>query len=196
MQVHRQHGAALGGTVVTTRQSLHVWGNKARELLRGAGTLKVRLDALTYSAEQTRALGVEVGDFVSFTSAARLTPSGHIKGRHLDNKAAVAVFLGVTRELLRRPPAVRVSFVITVHEEVGHGAASDIPATTSELIAVDMAAVGGDQTSSEHHVTLCVKDSSGPYDHALGNRLRAAASRAGLELKIDIYPSSSDASAA
>ncbi|ULH14494.1 M42 family metallopeptidase [Deinococcus sp. KNUC1210] len=197
VKVHPQQGPALSGTVLNLYQSFHVWGSAIHDLKRSANTLEVRLDALTGSEAQTRALGIEVGDFVSFDSQAQFTASGYIKGRHLDNKASIAIFVGVTRELLRQPSSRRVSFCITVYEEVGHGAASDIPAGTSELIAVDMAAVGGNQTSSEHHVTLCVKDSLGPYDHALGNRLRTAARRAGLELKIDIYPYySSDASAA
>ncbi len=202
VQVHTQAsqaqaGGVLTGTVVNIRQSSHVWGQALTDLKRDEKTLEVRLDAVTGSAADTRALGVEVGDFVSFDSAARLTPAGYVKGRHLDNKAAVAIFTGVTAALLHTPPRCTVHFYISVYEEVGHGAASGIPASTSELIAVDMAAIGEGQTSSEHHVTLCVKDSSGPYDHGLGNRLRAAASRSGIELKIDIYPYyGSDASAA
>jgi putative aminopeptidase FrvX len=197
VQVHTQAAGILTGTVVNTRQSSHVWGSALTDLKRDAETLEVRLDALTSSADGTRALGIEVGDFISFDSAARLTPAGYIKGRHLDNKAAVALFVGVTEVLLHAPPRVTTTFSVTVYEEVGHGAASGIPETTTELIAVDMAAIGKGQTSSEHHVTLCVKDSSGPYDHGLSNRLRAAALRSQIELKIDIYPYySSDASAA
>jgi len=196
VQVHTQTGT-FTGTVVNTRQSTHVWGAELRELKRGADTLEVRLDARTGTAAETLALGVQVGDFVSFDSGARLTPAGYVKGRHLDNKAAVAVFLGVTSVLLAAAPRCTTHFYISVYEEVGHGAASGIPGSTTELIAVDMAAIGTGQTSSEHHVTLCVKDSSGPYDHLLGNRLRAAADRAGIELRVDIYPYyGSDASAA
>ncbi|MFC4452271.1 M42 family metallopeptidase [Deinococcus sonorensis] len=197
VQVHLQGGRVLTGTVVNTRQSTHVWGSALRDLKRDERVLEVRLDERTGSAAETRALGVEVGDFVSLDSRARLTPAGYIKGRHLDNKASVALFLGVSEALQGRRLRPTVSFVITVYEEVGHGAASDIPAGTTALIAVDMAAIGDGQTSSEHHVTLCVKDSSGPYDHQLGNRVRDVARRAAVDLKVDIYPYySSDASAA
>lgn len=196
VQIHTQTGT-FTGTVVNTRQSSHVWGQKLTDLKRDETTLEVRLDALTERAAQTRALGIEVGDFVSFDSGARLTPEGFVKGRHLDNKAAVAIFTGVTGALLHTPPRCTTHFYISVYEEVGHGAASGIPATSTELIAVDMAAIGEGQTSSERHVTLCVKDSSGPYDHRLGNRLRAAAKQGNIDLKIDIYPHyGSDASAA
>lgn len=197
-RVHLQSGATLSGTVVNVKQSTHVFGPELRELRRDDKTLELRLDEITRSAENTRALGVEVGDFVSWEPRAVLTESGYLKGRHLDNKAAVAIFLGVTKALLERAePRHTASFFISNYEEVGHGAATGVPANTDELIAVDMAAIGPGQNSDEHCVTLCVKDSSGPYDHALGNRLRAAARRAGLDLRADIYPYyGSDASAA
>lgn len=195
--VHLQNGETLSGTVVNVRQSGHVHGPALRELRREAATMEVRLDAVTESGAQTRQAGVNVGDFVSFDARPRLTPAGYVKSRHLDNKAAVAAFLAVTREFLVTPPSKTVAFHITTYEEVGHGAATGVPAHTDELVAVDMAAVGEGQTSSEHAVTLCVADSGGPYDHALGNRLRSAAAEAGIDLRVDIYPFySSDGTAA
>ncbi|PTA67657.1 M42 family metallopeptidase [Deinococcus arcticus] len=188
VRVHTQAGRELTGTVVNVRQSTHVHGPALRELKREAAVMEVRLDERVVSDHDTQALGVAVGDFVSFDARPRVTPAGYIKARHLDNKAAVAVFVAVTRELLARPAPVTAAFHVTTYEEVGHGAATGIPPHTDELIAVDMAAVGEGQTSSEHHVTLCVADGGGPYDHALGGRLRAAATRAGLDLRVDIYP--------
>ena len=199
--VHLQSGSTLSGTVVNEYQSLHVWGNTLRELRRDAENLELRLDALhdgqpLERAADTRALGVQVGDFVSFEPRAVLTPSGYLKSRHLDDKACVAILLDVTRQLLLRPAPMTVSGYVTTYEEVGHGAAPGF-GDADELIALDMAAVGRGQQSSEHHATLCIKDSSGPYDFGLSTRLRTAAQRAGIELKTDIYPQySSDASAA
>lgn len=197
VKVHTQSGRVVTGTVVNVRQSTHVHGPALRELKREQGVMEVRLDEPVGSAEDTARLGIAVGDFVSLDARPRLTPSGYIKSRHLDNKAAVAIFLEVTRALLQHPAPRTAAFHITTYEEVGHGAATGIPPHTDELIAVDMAAVGEGQTSSEQAVTLCVADSSGPYDHALGNRLRAAAGRAGIDLRVDIYPYyGSDGSAA
>jgi putative aminopeptidase FrvX len=197
VQVHTQSGRVITGTVVNIRQSTHVHGPALRTLHRDQAVMEVRLDEPTETADHTRALGVAVGDFVSFDARPRVTPGGYIKARHLDNKAAVAVFLGVTKALLAQPPIHTAAFHVTTYEEVGHGAATGIPPHTDELVAVDMAAVGEGQQSSEHHVTLCVADSGGPYDHALGNRLRGAARRAGLDLRVDLYPFySSDGTAA
>ncbi|GGJ48645.1 M42 family metallopeptidase [Deinococcus roseus] len=197
--VHLQGGKTLTGTVVNVKQSTHVWGAELRDLKRTDETMEVRLDARSFSAEDALNLGVQVGDFVSWDPRAELTESGYLKSRHLDNKAAVAVFLDVTRAVLQEKIALKhtTHFFISNYEEVGHGASVGIPQDTQELIAVDMAAIGKGQTSHEHHCTLCVKDSSGPYDHGLGNRLRKAAVQAGIDLKIDIYPYyGSDASAA
>lgn len=188
VRVHTQSGRVITGTVVNIRQSTHVHGAALRDLKREAAVMEVRLDEQTTSAAETRSLGVGVGDFVSFDARPRVTAAGYIKSRHLDNKAAVAIFLAVTKTLVKNPPAKTVAFHVTTYEEVGHGAATGIPPHTDELIAVDMAAVGEGQTSSEHGVTLCVADSGGPYDHALGNRLRAAAAAAGLDLRVDLYP--------
>jgi putative aminopeptidase FrvX len=77
---------------------------------------------------------------------------------------------------------------ISNYEEVGHGAAAGIPAEVTELISVDMAAVGDGQTSDEFHSTLCVKDSGGPYHHDLSQKLRRIADEHGIPYKVDIYP--------
>ena len=86
---------------------------------------------------------------------------------------------------------------VSNYEEVGHGAAAGIPDTTEELLCLDMAAVGEGQTSREDAVTLCIKDSSGPYDERMNADLRALAQREEIGLVTDVYPHyASDASAA
>lgn len=203
-QIHTQSGRVMSGTVVNVRQSTHVWGSALAESKRSSETLEVRLDSMLdsraiQSAADARVLGVGVGDFVSWQPRTEVFENGYIKSRFLDNKAGVAVLLEVTKALLesKKKPNSRIDFIITNYEEVGHGAAGTVATDVAEVVAVDMAAIGDGQTSSEMHCTLCVKDSSGPYDHQLGQTLRQAATRAGIDLKIDIYPYySSDASAA
>jgi len=198
-EVHGESGASFSGTVVNTKQSAHVFGPELRELKRDASVMEVRLDVEASGADAVRALGIEVGDVISFDSRPRATDSGYIKGRHLDDKAAVAVALAVTRALVaaKREPEGDTHFFVSNYEEVGHGAATGIPEEVAELLCVDMAAVGDGQASSEHDVTLCVKDSGGPYDPAMNRRLRALAREHGIPLKVDIYPFySSDATAA
>jgi putative aminopeptidase FrvX len=196
--IHTQGGRLYTGTIMVCAASSHVHGEKTGKMERNAETMEVRIDARTTSDEATRALGIEVGDFVSLDARATRAGDGFIKSRHLDDKACVACLLGAARALAGARPAVTTHFFISNYEEVGHGAAAGIPPESEEVIAVDMAAIGHDyQTSDEFSVTICVKDSSGPYDHALSNRLRRLAGDYGIPYKVDIYRYySSDASAA
>lgn len=197
--VHAFDGREFTGTVVNVKQSTHVFGSDLRDLKRTVDTMELRLDAEVRKRAETQALGIEVGNFVSYKSNPVLTEYGFIKGRHLDNKAAVAIALAVTKALqdAKQKPIGDLHFFISNYEEVGHGAAAGIPGDSAELLCIDMAAVGEGQTSDEYSVTLCVKDSSGPYDYSMNARLRRLAHEQGIDLKNDIYPNyASDASAA
>lgn len=196
--VHASGGARVSGTIVNVKASHHVHGREQDKAERNENTLEVRLDERVPDADAVRALGIEVGDFVSLDPRTVVTGSGFVKSRHLDDKACVAILLGVARAVRDGHISIPATthLFISNYEEVGHGAAAGIPAETAELVAVDMAAVGEGQTSDEYSATICVKDSSGPYDHALSNALRRAGDRVGISYKVDIYPHySSDASA-
>ena len=197
--VHTNGGARVTGTVVNVKASHHVHGAEQDKAERSEKTLEVRLDARVTEPAAVRALGIEVGDFVSLDPRVSVTESGFIKSRHLDDKACVAILLGVARAMrdAGTRPAAATHLFISNYEETGHGACAGVPAETEELVAVDMAAVGEGQTSDEYSATICVKDASGPYDHALSTALRRAGDRAGVPYKVDIYTYySSDASAA
>jgi putative aminopeptidase FrvX len=203
--VHTASGKSISGTVVNVKQSAHVFGKDLRDLKRDERVLEIRIDAvntnggIVNSIAETRALGIEVGDFISWQPRCELTASGYLKSRHLDNKAACAILLAVTKAVLEDKLSLSapVHFFISNFEEVGHGASAGIPEEVAELVTLDMAAVGEGQNSSEHHCSICLKDSSGPYDFELSNRLRMLASKAKLELRPDTYPFySSDGSAA
>jgi len=191
--VHRSEGEPLSATVVHINQSVHVHGNP-ENLKRDKHTLELRLDTITSSALETAALGVRIGDYVSWDSRATFVPTqglqGYIKGRHLDNKAAVAVCLALSKAVLEGNIQLEHSahFFISNFEEVGHGASSGLPDHLDELIVVDMAAIGEGQNSSEHHVSLCHLDSNGLYSRDLSLKLRAVAQKLELDLRDDLYP--------
>jgi putative aminopeptidase FrvX len=197
--VHTSDGTRVTGTIVNVKASHHVHGTEQDKAERSEKTLEVRLDERVAGPAEVRALGIEVGDFISLDPRVVVTPSGFIKSRHLDDKACVAIVLGVARAVHEGdvPLAATTHLFISNYEETGHGACAGIPPETEELIAVDMAAVGEGQTSDEYSATICVKDASGPYDHALSKALRRAGDRAEVPYKVDIYTHySSDASAA
>jgi putative aminopeptidase FrvX len=190
---------AVTGTVVNVKQSTHVHGPALRELKRTEPVMEVRLDALVASRDDVAALGIAVGDPVAFEARPRLTPTGFVKARHLDDKACVAALLDLTAALAASGvrPAGDVVCAVSTYEEVGHGGAALVPDDVEELVVLDMAAVGEGQTSRETSVTLCVKDASGPYDARLGRHLRRVAHAAGIGLAVDVYPFyASDGSAA
>ncbi len=188
-RVFTRSGREISGSFLVTKASTHVYGQEVGTLRREAATMEVRLDERVASAADVQSLGVQVGDFVAFDPRVVVTPSGFIRSRHLDDKAAVAAMLAAIKSLrdAGMRPVHPIIFHISNYEEVGHGAASDFPDDLAELVAVDMAAVGEGQTSDEFHVTICVKDSGGPYHHGLSNRLRDLADLHHIPYKVDIY---------
>jgi len=183
-------GQAVRGTLLIYKASSHVHGAETNETKREDATMEVRLDERTVNAAQTRALGLQVGDCVAFDPRVEAGPAGFIRSRHLDDKAGVAAVFGAVWALLAagEQPAQRTTLHFSHFEEVGHGAAAGLPPDLAELIAVDMAAIGAGQESDEFNVTICAKDSAGPYDLSLRRRLVALAEQAGIPYKLDIYP--------
>ncbi len=193
-----QSGEKIRGSYMFHKASTHVHADKVYTEQRSPETMEVRLDARTSSAKETRALGIEVGDFVAFDTRTEIT-NGFIRSRFLDDKASVAAILAAVDSMTEAglKPARPVYILISNFEEVGHGAPAGLPDDVSELVAVDMAAIGTGQASDEFHATICVKDSSGPYHHGLSNHLRKLADENEIPYKVDIYPYyGSDASAA
>lgn len=197
--VETMTGDTFPGTIMTTKASSHVHGEETKTIERNKDNMEIRLDEIVNSKEDTENLGISVGDFVSFDPRTIFTPSGYIKSRHLDDKAGVVALLGIAKYLVdnKITPKFTTNFFISNYEEVGHGASAAIPEKTFEFIAVDMAAPGEGQTSDEFSVTICAKDSSGPYDYELRKRLTNMAIENDLNYKVDIYPFyGSDGSAA
>ncbi len=198
--IHTDSGKTVSGTVLLTRQSVHI--HKIDDIHKQATELQcleIRLDARTTSAAETAALGICVGDFISWEPRALLTETGFIKSRHLDDKAGVAAILGAAEMLVRKniTPAQTTHFFISTYEEVGHGAATGIPADVTELLVVDMGVVGEGQTGDEFSVSICAKDSSGPYNLQLRRRLVSLAQAHNIPHRVDVFVSyGSDGSAA
>ena len=185
-----EEGRLFRGTLLPRKSSVHVHGGEVEKMERSDQTMEVRLDARTQSAEDTRRLGLEVGDFVAFDPRVEVTDTGFIRSRYLDDKAGVACIVGACKALLAAGlrPAQRTTILISNYEEVGHGAAAGLPPDAKELLVVDMAAVGEGQNSDEYSVGICVKDSGGPYSLEMRQNLVALAQAANIPYKLDIYP--------
>jgi putative aminopeptidase FrvX len=179
----------IRGSFLLTMSSTHVHGDKVKTTKRDPDVMEVRLDAKTFSADETRALGIEIGDFVVFDPRVEIN-NGFIRSRHLDDKACVAAIAAAVKTMhdAGLKPKQNTTLLFSNYEEVGHGAAVGFPADIAELVAVDMAAIGAGQVSDEFHATLCVKDDRGPYHYSLNQRLRQLAEEHKIPHKIDIYP--------
>ncbi|MDP3487879.1 MAG: aminopeptidase, partial [Bacillota bacterium] len=117
-------GCKYTGTILTTKQSTHVYGPDSSKQERSEDNMEIRIDEVVKSREDVRNLGISVGDFVAFDPRTTVTESGFVKSRHLDDKASVAVLLGVAKYFVdsKLTPARTTHFFITNFEEVGHGA--------------------------------------------------------------------------
>jgi len=184
-----EKGKHVRGSILLSTASTHVYGKQVGESKRDEETMEIRLDEPIHSAAETRALGIRVGDFVAFDPRVEVI-NNFVRSRHLDDKACVAILLAAVKTLHEAglQPLQTTYLLISNYEEVGHGAAVGIPAEAVELVAVDMAAVGEGQASDEFHVSICVKDSGGPYHHGLSQRLRLLAEQNEIPYRVDIYP--------
>lgn len=196
--VHTRDGRTYSGTVQTTFASQHVFPGTANKD-RTDETMEIVLDEIVRSAAETKALGIDTGCFISWDPRAVLTESGFLKSRHLDDKASSGILLALAKAIRDGEvrPSRRVDIMFTVFEEVGHGASPLTHGDYEEILAVDMGCVGDDLACDETMVSVCCKDSSGPYNWEMTSRLIALAQRDHIAYAADVYPSySSDASAA
>ncbi|MGC6177692.1 M42 family metallopeptidase [Lacrimispora sp. 38-1] len=196
-KVHTRTGKTYTGTILTREPSVHTYDD-ARTLERKPKNMEVRLDEMIESEEDVRRLEIAPGDYISFDPMYVHTDSGYIKSRHLDDKASVAVLLGVLKDIRESgiKPGKTLKIVISNYEEVGFGA-SWIPEDIEEFIAVDMGALGDDLSGDERKVSICALDSAGPYDYEMTSRLIALAKEKNIDFAVDVFPHyGSDAGAA
>jgi len=192
-------GEKYSGTILTTKQSVHVYGPDAGKQEREEDNMEIRLDEVVKTKEDVAKLGIRVGDFIGFDPRTTVTASGFVKSRHLDDKASVAILLAVAKALSDHKTVLPITtnFFITAYEEIGHGASYGTPSETVEFLAVDMGCIGEGLSCTEYDVSICVKDSSGPYDLALRQKLVDLAEAEKIPYALDVYPYyGSDAGAA
>lgn len=186
----------ISGTFQGTKPSVHIDGQEVSKTERTQDTTELILDEKVSSKEDVENLGIGVGDFIFIDPRFTALPNGFIKTRYLDDKASVAILLEAMARLKDEPLENTLYFYISTYEEVGHGASAGIPKEVKEFIAVDMGAPGNDQNSSEFCVNICAKDSSGPYDLGIRERMVRICREKALPYKVDLYTFyGSDASA-
>ena len=197
-RVYTRDGKIFEGCYQMNNPSVHVNGEYDSQK-RSYDNMELVLDEKVFSADETRKLGIATGDYVCFDPRTRITETGYIKSRFLDDKLSAATLLGIAKwihdENIELPRKVYMHF--TVYEEIGHGSAGVMPADVTEILGVDMGCVGDDLACTEKDVSICAADSAGPYDYDINCRLIALAKENELSYAVDVYPYySSDCSAA
>ena len=189
VRVYTRDGKVIEGTCQLANASVHVNGGYG-DTKRSWDTVEIVLDEDVNSAKDTRALGIEVGDIVCFDPRTRRTASGYLKSRFLDDKLSVGILLGFAKFLADNKivPSRRVWAHVTVYEEVGHGGSASVPAGVTEAISVDMGCVGNGLQCTERQVSICAKDSGGPYSYDVVGKLIAAAKTTEADYAVDVYP--------
>ncbi len=189
VRVYTRSGKVYEGTCQLCNASIHVNGDYG-STSRTWNTVEVVLDEKTAGAKDTRDLGIEVGDIVCFEPRTRRTASGYLKSRFLDDKLSVGILLGFAKYLHDHAitPARRVWAHVTVYEEVGHGGCASVPEGITEAISVDMGCVGNGLQCTERQVSICAKDSGGPYSYEVVGKLIDAAKKSQADYAVDIYP--------
>ena len=182
-------GRQYEGTLQLCNASIHVNGDYSKTE-RTWNTVEVVPDEDVKTGADTRALGIEVGDIVAFDPRTRRTASGYLKSRFLDDKLSVGIILGLAKYIKDEHVTLkrRVYVHVTVYEEVGHGGSASVPAGVTEAISVDMGCVGDGLGCTERQVSICAKDSGGPYSYSVVGKLIDAAKAENADYAVDVYP--------
>ena len=189
VRVYTRDGKVIEGTLQLCNASVHVNGDYS-SAKRDFDTTEVVLDEVVSSADDAKKLGIQVGDIVCFDPRTRRTASGYLKSRFLDDKLSVGILLGFAKYLADEKITLgRRTYVhVTVYEEVGHGGSGSVPAGVTEAISVDMGCVGDGLNCTERQVSICAKDSGGPYSYEVVGKLIEAAKATGADYAVDVYP--------
>lgn len=183
-----REGKRYSGTILCNSASVHVYED-AKSKPRNLDTLIVRIDEVVNSKQDVVNLGINNGDYVLIDPKTVITESGFLKSRFIDDKGSVCVILSVLKQLKENnlKPAYDTYVYFVNQEEVGHGAAT-VDNDIDEFVTVDMGCVGKDLDGNEFEVSICAKDSGGPYSYELTNKLVKLAKENNVKYVIDIFP--------
>lgn len=176
------------GTIISYSPAVHVYKD-ANTRSRDIDEICLRLDEKVKSADDVKKLGINHGDFVMIDTKFEITDSGFLKSRFIDDKASAVLLIMLLKYVKENNLIFKYNTKIyfSIYEEVGHGASS-IDNDIDEFVTMDMGCVGQDLAGNEYAVSICAKDSSGPYDYQLTTSLINLAKELELPYVVDIFP--------
>lgn len=188
-RIATRDGKIYTGTILSTSPAIHVFPD-ASSKPRDLDNMVIRIDEEVKTDEDVKKLGINNGDFIFIDTKFTITESGFLKTRFIDDKASAVVILMLLKYCAENGVKFKYNTRIyfSVYEEVGHGAAA-VAEDIDEFVTVDMGCVGLDLAGNEYAVSICAKDSGGPYDYELTTRLVELAKANNLDYTVDIFPS-------
>lgn len=184
------------GTILCNSTATHVYPD-ASSKVRNVDNMIIRIDANVKNRKDVIDLGINNGDYVCYDPKFSIV-NDFIKSRFIDDKGGVIALLDILKKIKENKISLEYDtyFYFVNHEEVGHGATT-ISSEIDEFVTIDMGCVGLDLAGNEYAVSICAKDSSGPYDYNLTTNLINLAKNNKLDYVVDIFPYyGSDVSAA
>jgi peptidase M42 family hydrolase len=177
------------GTILPLLASGHTFDARIDTQPSSWDHVELRVDAFARHDHDLEALGIAVGDFVAVDPQPEFLDNGFIVSRHLDNKAGVAVMLAALEAMRREgvTPPVDVFWLLTITEEVGHGASAVVPAEVAAMVTIDNGTTAPGQNSSEFGVTVAMADQTGPFDYHLTHKLIRLCQDEDIRFQRDIF---------
>ena len=97
-RVYTRDGKIFEGCFQMNNPSVHVNGEYDSQK-RSYDNMELVLDEKVFSADETRKLGIATGDYVCFDPRTRITETGYIKSRFLDDKLSAAILMGIAKAI-------------------------------------------------------------------------------------------------
>lgn len=177
------------GTILPLKASGHTFNKEVDSQPSDWGHVEVRVDADCHNRGDLERLGFKVGDFITVDPNPEITANGYVNSRHLDDKAGVASLLAAVKAVvdgdLRLP--LDCHPLLTITEEIGSGASAVLHQDVSEMVSIDNSTVAPGQNSIEKGVTICMKDSVGPFDFHLTRKLIDLCEEHGIAHSRDVF---------
>jgi len=185
VRIHTLDNRVFTGSILLDNPSTHANRDKD-SIQRGLHNMHIRLDEKVFSRYEVERLGISIGDFICLNPRYEELPSGFIKSRFLDNKAGCLVLYELAKTLVGTNLPVELFF--SNYEEVGHGGTCGFSPSIKELLVIDMGVLGNPCMGDEMSCSICVKDSSGPYDYEMRRKLVQIARKENIPHVQDVYP--------
>jgi putative aminopeptidase FrvX len=188
--IHTFDGKEIPGTILPKNPAVHV-NAELKEKKFKVDDMVVRVDISLKNKNDSLEKYIEVGNFISLDPGYRVV-NGFVKSRHLDDKASAAILLNIADTLVEKfndrkfKPRSNFYFFFNITEESGQGIAGypDI----DDLLVVDMGAIGEGLSGDESSVSICAKDSTGPYNYEFTHELVKICKSRKIPYKMDIFP--------